>query len=128
MFKKIATWLNPKQDFVDEAKTPTPPTEAKAVDPLDPLDAKSRHTPWPEDKLALAFVKVSEFPTFDGLAGGEVQQARVMDGAIAKSKATMDMLSGSNDSEGSLGLAMKGGGSFLGVPESLGLWYMSQGF
>lgn len=119
MIKKFFSgWFSPKVDpkFVDETKA----GEAKVVDPLDPL---ARQRPWPDGQEPTTFTlrKVSEFATFDGLAG---EAMRVGDAALLDKSKSVAM----DDSTGEVSMGLKGFGMYGGIPEALSSWYGAQGF
>jgi len=125
MFKTLIAKIRgqSKTNFVEE---PDGAKEAKAVDPLDPI----ARTPRMFDEsgnlhqgFAAQLRSVDEFTVFDGLAGDDTQsKATVGDEAVTiKGAAAMD------DGEGSGPFGMKGNMG-MGMPDSIGLWYMSQGF
>lgn len=102
-------------------KEEQPRPEAKAVDPLDPIVKFDR---WEDGEQAveLKIRPVTDFPVFDGLAGGgSVTLTKSIGDAAMKIHAmTMD--------DDSTGMLKQGPNSEYMVPFQLQSWYMSQGF
>jgi phage-related protein (TIGR01555 family) len=106
-------------------KTEPPRAEAKAVDPLDPIQ---RLKSWEDEdgqRVKPKFRSVKEFPVFNGYAG----DGRVAFDAAAQDKQKKLIESGAIMAmDDDTGMLKDGPNSEYSVPNSLMQWYMSQSF
>lgn len=122
MLKAISRFFR-KTESTGVEKKETAPKEAKAVDPLDPIQKLKE---WDSEKpVDVKFRSVKEFPVFNGYAG-EGQAAFDSASTSARSKLVESGAMVAMDDD--TGMLKAGPQSEYTVPTGIQSWYMSQGF
>lgn len=106
-------------------KTAQARPEAKAVDPLDPIQKLKDWEKKGEGVTKVAFRSVKEFPTFDGLAG---ERQGAFDSAATDSRTKLVESGAMIAMDDDTGMLKEGPNSEYSVPSGIMNWYMSQGF